>query len=93
MNLFISLVLAVAMAAGLTAYGQQARGGWPPLLRPASTASPVLSPEEALKSFVLPPGYRLELVASEPLIQDPVAIDWDPDGRMWAVEMPGYMLE
>ena len=93
MKRFISLVLAVAMAAGLTAYGQQARGGWPPPLRPASTTSPVLSPEEALKSFVLPPGYRLELVASEPLIQDPVAIDWDPDGRMWAVEMPGYMLD
>ena len=46
-----------------------------------------------MKSFVLPPGYRLELVASEPLIQDPVFIDWDPDGRMWAVEMPGYMLD
>ena len=93
MKRFISLVLGVAAAAGLTVYGQQARGGWPPPLRPASTTSPVLSPEEALKSFVLPPGYRLELVASEPLIQDPVAIDWDPDGRMWAVEMPGYMLD
>ena len=39
----------------------------------------------------MPPGYRVELVASEPLIQDPVMIDWDGDGRMWAVEMPGYM--
>jgi mono/diheme cytochrome c family protein/glucose/arabinose dehydrogenase len=93
MKRFISLVFGVAIAAGLTAYGQQARGGWPPPLRPVSTTSPVLSPENALKSFVLPPGYRLELVASEPLIQDPVAIDWDPDGRMWAVEMPGYMLD
>jgi mono/diheme cytochrome c family protein/glucose/arabinose dehydrogenase len=89
----ISLVLGAAVAAGFTVHGQQAREGWPPGLRPASTTSPVLSPEEALKSFVLPPGYRLELVASEPLIQDPVVIDWDPDGRMWAVEMPGYMLD
>ena len=39
------------------------------------------------------PGYRLELVASEPLIQDPVAIDWDVQGRLWAVEMPGYMRD
>src|SRR5262245_4624874 len=93
MKRFISLVLGAAIAAGLTAYGQQAGGGWPPALRPAPTTSPVLSPDEALKSFVLPPGYRLELVASEPLIQDPVVIDWDPDGRMWAVEMPGYMLD
>ena len=39
----------------------------------------------------MPPGYHVELVASEPLVQDPVAIDWDPDGRLWAVEMPGFM--
>ena len=30
----------------------------------------------------LPPGYKLELVAAEPLVQDPVAIDFDADGRM-----------
>jgi glucose/arabinose dehydrogenase len=30
-------------------------------------------------------------VASEPLIQEPVALDWDTEGRLWAVEMPGFM--
>ena len=44
-----------------------------------------------MKKIVLPPGYRLELVASEPMIQEPVAIDWDADGRLWVIEMPGYM--
>ena len=44
-----------------------------------------------MKTMVLPPGYRLELVASEPMIQEPVFVDWDPDGRLWVVEMPGYM--
>ena len=39
----------------------------------------------------MPPGYRVELVASEPLIQEPVALDWDLEGRLWAVEMPGFM--
>ena len=53
--------------------------------------SPTLSPAEALKTFYMPPGYRVELVASEPLIQDPVAIDWDIQGRLWAVEMPGFV--
>ena len=53
--------------------------------------SPVLSPAESMKTMVLPPGYRLELVASEPMIQEPVAIDWDPSGRLWVIEMPGYM--
>ena len=41
----------------------------------------------------MPPGYRLELVASEPLIQEPVAIDWDLNGRLWAVEMPAFMAD
>ena len=93
MKRFISMILGATIAAGLTAYGYQAQSDWPPALKPASKTSPVLTPGEALKSFVLPPGYRLELVASEPLIQDPVFIDWDPEGRMWAVEMPGYMLD
>jgi glucose/arabinose dehydrogenase/mono/diheme cytochrome c family protein len=53
--------------------------------------SPVLKPEEALKSFRLAPGFHIELVASEPLIHDPVAIAFDPDGRIWVVEMRGYM--
>jgi len=53
--------------------------------------SPVLTPEQALKSFKLAPGFRVELVASEPLVSDPVAIAFDPDGRVWVVEMRGFM--
>ncbi|PYI88975.1 MAG: dehydrogenase [Verrucomicrobia bacterium] len=53
--------------------------------------APVLSPQQAVKSFKLPPGFRLELVASEPLVQDPVQIVFDPDGRIWVVEMRGFM--
>ena len=51
------------------------------------------SPEEALQSFKLAPGIRLELAATEPLVQDPVAVTFGPDGRMWVVEMRGYMKE
>jgi mono/diheme cytochrome c family protein/glucose/arabinose dehydrogenase len=64
---------------------------WPPDLQKPSGDSKPLSPQDALKTFYIPPGYRLELIASEPLIQEPVAIDWDVDGRLWAVEMPGFM--
>jgi mono/diheme cytochrome c family protein/glucose/arabinose dehydrogenase len=39
----------------------------------------------------MPAGYRVELVASEPLVMDPIFIDWDGEGRMWVVEMPAYM--
>ena len=53
--------------------------------------SPVLTGEEALKSFRLPPGFRIELLASEPLVQNPVAMAFDPDGRLYVAEMRGYM--
>ena len=66
---------------------------WPPGVQKVGSESPVLSPEDELKTFFMPPGYRVELVASEPMIQEPVALDWDTEGRLWAVEMPGFMAD
>jgi glucose/arabinose dehydrogenase len=66
---------------------------WPPAVQKVSLESPPLPPDEALKTFYMPPGYRVELVASEPMIQEPVALDWDLQGRLWAVEMPGFMAD
>ena len=60
----------------------------PPEQIPSASA---LEPQEALRSFTIAAGYRLELVASEPLVQDPVAMAFGPDGRMWVVEMRGFM--
>jgi glucose/arabinose dehydrogenase len=89
LRLFAVLVFgAGGVAAGA---GFQAGHSWPPPVQRVSDQSPVLSPAEELKTIVMPPGYHLALVASEPLIQDPVVIDWDSDGRLWAIEMPGYM--
>ena len=53
--------------------------------------SPPLSPEEALKAFKVAPGFRVELVAAEPLVVAPVAFAWDAAGRLWVAEMRGYM--
>ncbi len=86
-----ALLVTVAV---LTGDGQQTpptQRPWPPPLQQVSNESPALSPAEALKTFYLPPGYSVELVASEPLVKDPVAVDWDAEGRLWVVEMPGYM--
>ena len=77
----------------VAARAPQSTRAWPPGLHPAPTDSPVLSPEDEMKTFFLPPGYRVELVASEPMIQEPVLIDWDPDGRLWVIEMLGYMQD
>jgi putative membrane-bound dehydrogenase-like protein len=57
---------------------------------PLSNDSKPLPPEAALASMKVPPGYRVELVAAEPLVMDPVAFDWGPDGRLWVAEMRDY---
>src|SRR5437667_2153515 len=54
--------------------------------------SPPKSPEESLASIRVRPGFKVELVASEPLVIDPVAFDWGPDGKFWVVEMRDYPL-
>ncbi len=51
---------------------------------------PPRTPEESLKAMHVKPGFTVELVASEPLVQDPIFIDWGADGRMWVVEMADY---
>lgn len=48
------------------------------------------SPAESLGLMQVKSGYRIELVAAEPLVQDPVAFDWAPDGRLWVAEMTDY---
>ncbi|MEP1490348.1 MAG: cytochrome C [Algibacter sp.] len=55
--------------------------------------SDFLTPEESMKTFYLPEGYKVELVASEPMIDEPVAIAWDGDGRMYVAEMNTYMQD
>ena len=50
-----------------------------------------LSKEEALKSIELPDGYALELVLSEPQVEEPVALAWDGNGVLYVVEMLTYM--
>lgn len=58
---------------------------------PAPHSQP-LSPEESAKKWHLRDGYQIELVAAEPVVLDPVAFDWDKQGRLWVIEMADYPL-
>src|SRR5687767_7135507 len=78
---FFVMFVAGALATGFGYQSSPPNRPWPPGVQRVSPESPALSPEESLNTFYMPPGYRLELVAAEPLIQDPVALDWDVDGR------------
>ena len=53
--------------------------------------APIQSAEDALQDFVIAPGFEIELVAVEPLVEDPVAGDWDEDGNFYVAEMRAYM--
>lgn len=55
--------------------------------------APVRSAEEEMKSFKLAPGYRVELVACEPMVQKPIFFEFDPQGRLWCLEYQGYMRD
>ncbi|HEV3024488.1 MAG TPA: PVC-type heme-binding CxxCH protein, partial [Pirellulales bacterium] len=50
------------------------------------------SAEASLRFIRVRPGFQVELVAAEPLVQDPIAFDWSADGRLWVVEMGDYPL-
>jgi len=62
-----------------------------PLPAEAIPPAPVLSPDEALERFRVPDGVLVELVAAEPLVHEPVHVAFDARGRLWVVEMRGYM--
>ncbi len=63
------------------------------LLASCSRSGPPYSPKEALKTFKIEPGFQLELFVAEPMVTSPVAMDFDEQGRIFVVEMPGYPLD
>nr|WP_161501168.1 neutral/alkaline non-lysosomal ceramidase N-terminal domain-containing protein [Rhodopirellula sp. SM50] len=65
--------------------------------KPQTNAQPETSPKptaaaDSLEKIHVREGYRVQLVASEPQLKDPVAIDWGIDGKLWVVEMADYPL-
>lgn len=61
-------------------------------LEPKAPVQP-LSVAEEQKQFLLPPGYKIEPILTEPAIQQPGAISFDGNGRMYVLELRSYMLD
>ncbi len=57
-----------------------------PLVAPTEA----LTPEEQAKKFHLPPGFEIQLVASEPDIQKPMNLNFDSRGRLWVSHSTEY---
>jgi putative membrane-bound dehydrogenase-like protein len=80
------VVIVIALSVAIAASAQQP----PQLPQKGSGPGKPLEPKEAQKLFKLDDGLRIELVACEPQIESPVAMAFDPDGRLWVVEMRDY---
>jgi len=60
---------------------------------PTPPPAPVLAPEAAMKTVRLVDGFHLELAASEPMVEDPIALSFDEDGRLYVLEMRSFQLD
>ncbi|GAA0878103.1 hypothetical protein GCM10009119_10710 [Algoriphagus jejuensis] len=52
-----------------------------------------LSAEESMSKIHLPDGFKIELVANEPMVSEPIALAWDGNGRMYVAQMNTYMQD
>src|SRR4051812_18592483 len=90
-----SVALLALLSCGFPAFaqiGDKAGEAQPPIVpKELIPPAPALTPEQELKTFQVAPGFHVELVASDPLIGDPVFAQFAPDGRLWVVEMRSYM--
>jgi putative membrane-bound dehydrogenase-like protein len=62
----------------------------PPIRSDEVKRVPPTAPEAAAATCTVRPGFRIELMAAEPLVVDPVAMAFDEDGRLYVVEMGDY---
>lgn len=62
-------------------------------IRNTFSESPFLSPDESIKKMQIEDGYEVKLLVSEPLISTPIALTFDFSGRIWVIEMNGYMTD
>ena len=85
-GLIAAASLSVFGQARLPAPGPASRADFAP--KPPITAK---TAEEQAKTFVLPPGYRMELVLADPEIDTPAVVEFDGNGRMYVAEFITYM--
>ncbi len=89
-SLVVFCGLAVSVRLWADAPQAAAQEASPAQAQSAPRGNRALTPEESIAQIKLAPGLKIELVAAEPLVVDPVAIRFDARGRMWVVEMGDY---
>lgn len=87
------LIICTAFLSLLSCNSNNGNGGKPDSLaiRKSIEDASVLKPAEAIKKMHIEDGFEVKLVAEEPLIAAPVAMNFDNKGRLWVVTMMDYM--
>ena len=79
-------ILAALILAGVLCADDQA----PAPFNTQEITIPFLKPAEALKAIAVPKGFREQLAAAEPMVQQPIDMAWDTRGRLWVAECYTY---
>ncbi|MEO7275623.1 MAG: c-type cytochrome, partial [Vicinamibacterales bacterium] len=90
----LAAVTAAAAATSLSLFAQARVPASGPASRADFSPKPpitALTPEQQAKTFVLPPGYRMELVLADPDVDTPAVVEFDGNGRMYVAEFVTYM--
>ena len=82
-----SLLAILVLTAGGVSFAEKEEG-WNP-----DTIFPALSPAEAIKTIEIPKGYRLECIASEPMVEEPASFAFDGNGALYVCEWRTYMQD
>ena len=88
MNEKTLLCLIILLSATFRTHADEKTLADPPNTETASARA--LPPEQAAAGFRLPPGFQVKVFAAEPDVQNPVAMAWDPRGRLWVAENYTY---
>ena len=83
----VTLLAVLVLTAGGALFAQREEG-WNP-----DTKFPPLSPAEAIKTIEIPKGYRLECIASEPMVEEPASFAFDGNGALYVCEWRTYMQD
>src|SRR6266705_2454765 len=84
-------IFVLVLAAVVLAKNPRDPGPEDPPIRFALPVVDAMTPQEELATFKVDEGFEIQLVAAEPLVEDPIALSFDSRGRMYVVEMRGYM--
>tara|TARA_B100001964_G_scaffold51152_1_gene57758 strand:+ start:650 stop:3244 length:2595 start_codon:yes stop_codon:yes gene_type:complete len=82
-------IISVLILSCISSFGQE-RSGIDLNPDPPST---MYAPVKSLSMIRVPDGFKLELVAAEPMIAEPVCMAWGPDGELYVAEMRSYMQD